>query len=1236
MATEVLELQIRTVGVNEASTQFDRLNKSVSGVRSALGFFRNVLVLASFARLTSGILDVVDAFQRMQNQLKLVTDSTADANGAFQLVYETALRTRTPLEAVNLLFGRLIRVGGLLKLTFGQVNDITRAVSESFQISGATADEAKNSIIQLTQGLNLGILRGQDLRSVTEFNPRLATVFADKLNELGLATDKYGKKIKLAGNQLYSFVTAHKNILTTQIAIAALTENVQKLDFEFAKANPTVGQLFTNLSTTFTYLSGILLRSSGLINVITDGIQFLVTHLGSIIGVVGAIGAALATWLVIEGITSLFAHFITLAKGLVGFVLSPIINIAKGFYNLGYAIYSAGVFLVDFAKGAFRIVSDIASFVARVAVGAFNFAGAILSFSAAVASGIVNVLSGAGSLFAGFASGFQSFLAAINIGFIGVRIIATAMEGLTQFIVSATEATSEFSETFIRFSLDTVDGVSSAFKNLVTVVGSVGAAFAQLASTFVAGAAQAIITALLTILSLIPLITVAILGLTAVGGGLTALAVGISGLAGGVEAAANATLSWHDIFNSFIRVVLVAFDILKNHFPLVIGALGEAWNSFVALLLNGINVVVQGINSMVSSLSNFAKLLGHILPIIGAFGGAAAGSLLGPVGAVIGGLVGGGLGFGGEAKFDAFIDGVTGKMQGFADTTAKLTADAGRNAGHKYTDELLATIKTSFAGHNGDFVKALDLLGQGASTTEIAKKTGVSIEDIQTASDIRNKIVPQHGQFADIGGAKHGPHSDLSNLAQTNAVALDNFIKQVSPYAAAVAKVDEADRLFKKIELDNARAAKRGFPTLNIKKQLEEAGIGTQAELMKRLARETDGVGNAATAYDEKLKLLNIDLKKNYITQDEATRAALEAKVAFLQTQHDFASGVALAYAQHDQKVGNPAGIATEAVSSAFSNTDALQKYQISVQAITQALTDQKVSATDAANSIRDLKIELLSTQTDALSGFQAGVLESQKNLNNFAATARDTVTTAFNDLQDTLVNFFDTGKLNFKTFTDDLLKNMTKLAVQQVFTGPLSNLLAGNVGGSGEGGDGIGGLFSGIFGGGGLGGLLGGKKGDSPTNPLYVTMAGGIGDILGGGSSGGIGSIFSKGGFFSNLFNGGGGAGSTSSGILGALSGIGSFLGFADAGQFTVGGHGGPDSQLVPLKLTPGEVVQVHHGDPNKGSGSNDNSSNGPLVGGITFIMPPGTNMDTFKRSEGQLTARVAMAVQRAAMRNG
>lgn len=537
-------------------------------------------------------------------------------------------------------------------------------------------------------------------------------------------------------------------------------------------------------------------------------------------------------------------------------------------------------------------------------------------------------------------------------------------------------------------------------------------------------------------------------------------------------------------------------------------------------------------------------------------------------------------------------------------------------------------------------------------------------------------------------------------LDETNAgkiasatAALENFLKQVSPYAAAQAKLAD----FEKVIVNAIKAH------VDIQGVLNRSGFAgmtlsqARAEVEKRLMREVDGVGNATLEYRDKLKLLNEDATKYGYTAGEVARQQAKLKIAFLDSDPtNLANGLASAKAKMDQMLANKGDIAESVVSGALTDQnssavaaiqiDALntaladgtikadayalammgvlktqkdlvsgeklaaltaqtelmdkgkiaaealggvyekfnagQKFLIQIQAINDAMRQNPALIKEGTLAIRDLQIQLLSTQTDALSGFQRGMLEASKDMNDFASTAAGAVKDALNDLTDALTTFFTTGKFSFKKLEDDMLGNLSKLAVQQVFTGPLSSMMAGGASG---GGDGVGGILSSIFGGGGMGSILGGGQlGSSASNAMWVQMspAGGITGALGG-SSGGMGSLFSKGGFFSNLFNGGGGAGSTSSGILDALGGIGSFLGFAGGGDMTVGGQGGTDSQMLHIKATPGEVVSVRR----PGDAGKDFDSGRPIH--VDFHVHGVQDADSFQRSQGQIVSGLGAMLQ-------
>lgn len=109
--------------------------------------------------------------------------------------------------------------------------------------------------------------------------------------------------------------------------------------------------------------------------------------------------------------------------------------------------------------------------------------------------------------------------------------------------------------------------------------------------------------------------------------------------------------------------------------------------------------------------------------------------------------------------------------------------------------------------------------------------------------------------------------------------------------------------------------------------------------------------------------------------------------------------------------------------------------------------------------------------------------------------------------------------------------------------------------------------------------------------------------------------------GLFGSFF--GGGAGATA-GAGSAFAGL-PFVPMQHGGSFTVGGAGGPDSKLFPLKLTPREKVRV--------------TRPGQDEGGNTFVMnfnfPPGTNVREFAESQKQIAAMAANTLASASASN-
>jgi lambda family phage tail tape measure protein len=93
---------------------------------------------------------------------------------------------------------------------------------------------------------------------------------------------------------------------------------------------------------------------------------------------------------------------------------------------------------------------------------------------------------------------------------------------------------------------------------------------------------------------------------------------------------------------------------------------------------------------------------------------------------------------------------------------------------------------------------------------------------------------------------------------------------------------------------------------------------------------------------------------------------------------------------------------------------------------------------------------------------FALGASEALKNYydesQNVFAQTEQAVTNAFKGMEDALVDFVTTGKLDFKSLVNSIMADIARIAIKQAVTGPLANLLSGALGGGSSGGSSSGG----------------------------------------------------------------------------------------------------------------------------------------------------------------------------------
>lgn len=418
-----------------------------------------------------------------------------------------------------------------------------------------------------------------------------------------------------------------------------------------------------------------------------------------------------------------------------------------------------------------------------------------------------------------------------------------------------------------------------------------------------------------------------------------------------------------------------------------------------------------------------------------------------------------GLGSLGQVDLGAIANPFEGAADRFGDEQAKIFQDV---------------FNRDFLGEAGDFV--LDLARRGAELRKTVAEETATVEE--TAIPARQ---------------------ELATLTEKETTALENLLDQLDPIGAARREMAEAEKL-----LADALAA--GVITA------DQHAAATQ-RLTEVYQDRLDPLGAVNRALAEERELLELSSRDREVQERflETERALRDAGVRLTDAQAEALRDELTALRDLNEQRQREEQVLESIVGPQ-------REYAANAQAIANLLADQAISAQQAADAQRDLRIAFLETQTDGMAGVERALLKMDKELQDTAAAAERFITQTFQNVEDALTQFISTGTLDFKGFIDSLIADLTRLAIQTSIMQPLSEWFSGVGGGTSD------------------------KVGKGGTSAGWIN-GNLIGDIV---------------------------------------TGIGGLLGFAQGGSFTVGDAnsmslgGGFDNRLVAFRAHDGERVNV------------------------------------------------------------
>lgn len=236
-ATEQAALEVIQLGndIEQNQDHQENYNRSVRSGASAMdGLTRKVAgLVATYVSLqtVSKAMDLSDTMTQTTARLDMMNDGLQTTEQLQQMIYQSAQRSRGSYQESA---DAVAKMGIMAKDAFNSNAELVAFVEQlnkQFTIAGTSQEGVSAAMLQLTQAMSSGVLRGEELNSVFEQAPTIIQSIADYLDvPIGSIREM-----------------AAEGQISSEIVKNALLSAAEETDAKFAQMPMTWGQVFTSM-----------------------------------------------------------------------------------------------------------------------------------------------------------------------------------------------------------------------------------------------------------------------------------------------------------------------------------------------------------------------------------------------------------------------------------------------------------------------------------------------------------------------------------------------------------------------------------------------------------------------------------------------------------------------------------------------------------------------------------------------------------------------------------------------------------------------------------------------------------------------------------------------------------------------------------------------------------------------------------------------------------------------------
>ncbi|HGL5502329.1 TPA: tape measure protein [Clostridioides difficile] len=267
-----LEQQIREADGQQRRLNED-INKGASSTDRLVGSAKKLAATYLGIRTLGGLGNLSDQMTSTNARLNMINDGQLSDGGLNKMIFQSAERSRASYLDTAQIVSRIGMNAGSAFSSTREIVSFAEQLNKKFIIAGASTQEMSSALLQLTQGLGSGVLRGEELNAVFESAPNIIKSIADYLDvDIG----------KIRG-------MASEGMLTADIVKNSLLAASAETNAQFEKMPLTIGQIFTSIKNNAIMIFGAIQKKIE-DTVSSRGFRTFITNVTDSLYILGAVG----------------------------------------------------------------------------------------------------------------------------------------------------------------------------------------------------------------------------------------------------------------------------------------------------------------------------------------------------------------------------------------------------------------------------------------------------------------------------------------------------------------------------------------------------------------------------------------------------------------------------------------------------------------------------------------------------------------------------------------------------------------------------------------------------------------------------------------------------------------------------------------------------------------------------------------------------------------------------------